>query len=190
MSIAEKVLDAFFEYRLIHDGCDAVVENRPVYLKRWFLVKNLAQEGGTHMPSVVNLTIGREGNGRQMFLHKFFRSDNDRELHDHPWDFTSIILWRGYREETEDASCAVCRRLAEIGKEGLHHTVVKRKWPGAILHRKAEHRHRVQLIDDKPSWSLFFTTFKKRSWGFWRDGNFIPWRHFISKKCEDQNGQA
>jgi len=33
------------------------------------------------------------------YIHKFHRSDAD-EHHDHPWAFASLILWRGYEEET------------------------------------------------------------------------------------------
>jgi len=55
-----------------------------------------------------------------------------------------------------------------------------------ILFRRAEHRHRIHLVRGRPAWSLVFTGRKRRSWGFWRDGAFIPWRLFIARKCEEQ----
>ena len=42
-------------------------------------------------------------------LHRFLRSDPARDLHDHPWDFVSIILWGGYYEETESGEGATRR---------------------------------------------------------------------------------
>ena len=32
-----------------------------------------------------------------IFLHKFLKSDTE-DLHDHPWSFTTVILWGGYWE--------------------------------------------------------------------------------------------
>lgn len=36
-----------------------------------------------------------------IFIHKFVRSDEDRALHDHPWNFLVIPVWRGYVEHNE-----------------------------------------------------------------------------------------
>lgn len=61
---------------------------------------------------------------------------------------------------------------------------MRRKWPGMVLFRRAEHRHRLHLT--RPAWTLVFTSGKKRSWGFWRDGGFIPWRNFVARKCQER----
>src|SRR5271170_2923953 len=54
-----------------------------LYLRRWFIYprkpKDLAM-----VP--------------RLYLHKFYTGDNDRHLHDHPWSFTSLLLWNGYHE--------------------------------------------------------------------------------------------
>lgn len=238
MNIIERLLDRHFEYRLIHDGCEAQHEDRPVYMKRWFFVKNATQDqdAGIVKPPGHNLTATRKQgeDGKQYFLHKFLRSDADRELHDHPWPFKAVILWRGYYEETENffevdmfsgspfhckhgthlylaGGCSVCspadlpnrstkpppkRRGIRVPAcelnfapdilASLKLTRLRRKWPGMILKRPADHRHRVQLIDGKPSWSFFICGTKARSWGFWRNGVMIPWKLFTTKKCEEQ----
>lgn len=37
---------------------------------------------------------------RSVYLHCFHRSDEDRDLHNHPWDKSvSLVLWGGYVEE-------------------------------------------------------------------------------------------
>jgi hypothetical protein len=53
------------------------------YLTRWVLL-------GT-----------RFGEGRKLFLHYFHQSDYAGALHDHPWSFTSLLIWPGYFEHTE-----------------------------------------------------------------------------------------
>lgn len=177
--LIERALDALFEYQLILDGCEADSQDatRSVYLKRYFIVTTLdpAKSAGQFHQPRFNLTR-RRTTGGSVLLHKICRSDVDPEMHDHPWDFTSVILWRGYREETRRCDCGcTCA--------GCSRAVVARKWPGMILRRRAEHRHRV-LIGDGPAWTLVFTSVKKRSWFFWRDATPIPWREFISRKCE------
>lgn len=175
---AESILDLLFEYQEIRDGCEAGSRiDGPVYLKRYFIVRNTDADrsaGVQHVPRF-NLTVHRERHGAQLYLHHILRSDADRELHDHPWAFVSIILWRGYREETQ------------WGEWWHWGTKLQRKWPGFILFRAAEHRHRLHLVGG-PAWSLVFTSLKKRTWGFWRTGCFIPWREFVARKCEDHRG--
>jgi hypothetical protein len=67
-----------------------------------------------------------------LYLHHILRSDEDRELHDHPWSFLTVILTAGYTE------------LTPRGK-AFHP-------PGSILHRPAPWPHR--LILSRPVWTL------------------------------------
>lgn len=80
-----------------------------------------------------------------LFLHHIRRGDMDRCLHDHPWDFWTLILWAGYWEQMAD---------------GTH-------WrrPGLILRRSAKTAHRIEV--DRPAWSLVWTGPRMRLWGFW-----------------------
>ena len=91
---------------------------------------------------------------RQNFsLHKFLKSDPD-ELHDHPWDFITIILRGGYWE----------------------HTLEGKFWkkPFSIHYRKAIDLHRIEL-DKKVSdvWTLFIPLRRKREWGFKTDKGWV-----------------
>src|ERR1700721_599838 len=56
--------------------------------------------GGGNSPYLTRITL-IETRRFSIYLHWFHRSDAD-DLHDHPWDFTSMILWRGYAEETPE----------------------------------------------------------------------------------------
>lgn len=117
--------------------------NREPYLKRWYVFRT---------------------NPFAIFIHRFFRSDEDRALHDHPWSFITFIIWRGYNEYQAD---------------GVH-----RRWPLTVHYRPATHRHRVELIDGKPCWTIVFRFREHRMWGFWEKSGFIPWNKWWQNNCE------
>ena len=94
------------------------------------------------------------------YLHQFVGSDK-RTPHDHPWWSLSITLWGGGKE-----------KRYKDGKWKLN-----RLYPGRIFIRSAAYTHRV-VIEAGPVWTLFITGPAIRSWGFWEDGEFIPWREF------------
>jgi len=91
-------------------------------------------------------------------LHEIIRSDMDRELHDHPFDFVSIILSGGYYEVREDGSI---------------------KWypAGSVLLREAETAHR--LIVPAPTWTLVIRSPYRRTWGFYAKQGWVPWHSFL-----------
>jgi hypothetical protein len=112
----------------------------------------------------------------RIVLHCFIRSDADEELHDHPWNFLTIILKGGYYEE--------------LGTSLKHPTRNKRisfiHWrpPGSILYRPAKTIHRVILSEGTASWSLVFTGKKIRDWGFWTEEHgWCIWHKFINDRC-------
>lgn len=102
----------------------------------------------------------------KLYLHIFHRSDAD-DLHDHPWPFISIILWRGYYEETLNSSLQ---------------RVKKRKYPGMVLIRKATHTHRVELISNKKAVTLVITGKYCRNWGFTTNKGWQLWTNYFKEK--------
>lgn len=102
-----------------------------------------------------------------VMLHRFFRSDDDRDLHDHPWAFLSIILRGGYNEETSD---------------GL-------KWykPGSFLFRRADWAHAIRLRPGTEGyvWSLVIKGPIKRQWGFYPPSGWVFWKNYLdAKECD------
>lgn len=166
----ETILDRCFNKRVIVN-CDHIP-----YLSRWYLIRN----------SIVGV-----------FLHCFHRSDEERALHDHPWSFFVIILWRGYWEHyevkvpcifclgkghnffVENIRCSQCK-----GRGWKWRPRKKRKWPGMMMYRPALWKHRVELIDGKPSWSLFIRFRKIRDWGFHTKDGWIQWNKWWQNNCE------
>ena len=104
-----------------------------------------------------------------IYLHHFARSDDDRALHDHPWSFASILISGAY---------------LEIADTGLH---LRR--PGSAAVRRADHRHRIQLLPgpdgaERGCWTLVVTGPHRRQWGFWCGGSrFVPWQAFGADGC-------
>lgn len=116
-------------------------------------------------------------------VHNLVRSDKDRELHDHPFDFVSIILKGGYFEWTP---------TADGGQQ--------RKWygPGSVIRRRAEDLHRIELNrrptlfeqsgvyvagsggEDIPAWTLVFRSRHRREWGFMTPAGWVHWKQFVA----------
>lgn len=112
-----------------------------------------------------------------IFLHTHERPDGDRDLHDHPWNFVTIILRGGYVE-----SHAVINTFGDnIGPSRI------RTWRLGSVHRMKFVRdaHRINSI--RPgTLSLVFVGRTMRDWGFFAedeiDGHtrWIPWQEYNS----------
>lgn len=106
-----------------------------------------------------------------IYLHYFFRGDDDTELHNHPWRFSlSLILTNGYVEE---------RRTPE----GLVRRIFR---PGSINIIRASDYHRVELINpNHGAWTLFFTFDRiNDAWQFWHPhtGEYTHWKTFVNAR--------
>ncbi len=100
-----------------------------------------------------------EGRRRfRAYLHKLYRSDAVDVLHDHPWDFFSIVIWRGYVE------------VSEHGR--------RRIWPGMIIFRRASWKHRLELNGTAVTFVIALG--RSREWGFYPKGATIriPWNEY------------
>ena len=104
----------------------------------------------------------------RIFLHHILRSDEDRHLHDHPWNFVSLILWNGYREERPD---------------GVHP-----RCPGHVVRRLRTHAHRLEL--KRPAWTLVFSTGRKYDWGFYMDDCWVHYVTYLDMKFGPGNYTA
>ena len=152
-----------FADRAIRAACVALAERLPSptvyrgragrYLTRWPLVD-------------------RGRNASRLCLHFFHRSDEDQELHTHPWAWAvAIQLAGGYWETRRDAGSLWVRVL--------------RRGPGSVVFLRPDTAHRVELLDrERGSWSVILTGPITQSWGFYerRAWRFTPWRDFILAK--------
>jgi len=86
-------------------------------------------------------------------LHHIMRSDNDRHFHDHPFDFTSLILKGGYIEYTPN-------------------NLPRMVYPGDTVHRRAPDLHYLKLLE-KDAWTVLITSPYYREWGFATEDGWV-----------------
>lgn len=100
-----------------------------------------------------------------IFLHHFLKSDPD-EVHDHPWNYTTIVVKGGYYEWIPQFNNAG-QKIGEIAK-----------WRGRghIRRCRAESYHRIELDSSVDCWTIFIPGMQKREWGFLaRNGRVNTW---------------
>ena len=85
-------------------------------------------------------------------LHHILASDAGRDLHDHPWDFTSLLLTAGYKEHLPGGAVKV--------------------WPRfSIVRHQAEDLHSLELTG--PILTLVVSGPVRRDWGFSTDQGWL-----------------
>ncbi|VWX56697.1 cupin domain-containing protein [Sphingorhabdus sp. 109] len=112
------------------------------YLRRWWVVPRNEQHN--------------------MYLHEILHSDDDRALHDHPWENISWLLEGEYLEHLPDGS------------------VVHRK-AGDFVKRPATALHRLEIAEGGRAVSLFITGPKIREWGFACPQGWRHWKDFVAE---------
>ena len=117
--------------------------------------------GGKENPYLLRWWIIPRNRFLNIYLHKFLRDDDDRALHDHPWWSLSLTLAGQYVEQ-DDHGRRTYRR-------------------GAIRLRPATYRHRIELVEQQPAWTLFVTGPRVREWGFHCPQGWRHWKDFVSK---------
>lgn len=105
-----------------------------------------------------------------LYLHDIRKSDDDRAMHDHPWENTSLLLSGGYIEHTPEG-------------------VFERK-VGDIVHRKPTDLHRLEVIPGQRAISLFATGPKVRDWGFQCPKGWVSWQDFTSPTDSSKTGRG
>lgn len=97
-------------------------------------------------------------------LHHIMRKDDDRHMHDHPWNARTIILDGSYVE-------------VRPGNESLATAIVRH--PGDTASLKFGEYHRITHVSPGGVWTLFITGKYRGTWGFNVDGKKIQWRTYL-----------
>lgn len=92
-------------------------------------------------------------------LHHWLAGDDPRYLHDHPWNFWTIVLW-GKIYETTRFGPNTSRTLLD-GFQWFN----------------ARYFHTVSVV--KPTWTLMITGPKTRYWGFLVDDKWMKSNKFF-----------
>jgi len=90
------------------------------------------------------------------YLHRMDGPDSRSTLHDHPWNFLSIILKGGYTEVVPDTHGGF---LWEV-----RHT--HRRTIGILNAKFARDLHYIEFLHRTPTWTMVFTGRRTRVWGY------------------------
>lgn len=102
-------------------------------------------------------------------LHCIHAPDLDREMHDHPWTFLSVVL-RGWYIEDRPLSPERAD-FPEIGVATLRKV-------GSYALRRFYHRHKIISVSPGGVWTLFVTFRKRQAWGFYTEQGKVWWWKF------------
>lgn len=106
----------------------------------------------------------------QVRVHCILRSDGDRDLHDHPFDFATLLV-RGSYAETRP------------GPAGSLVEEVRPRW--SLLLRRAEDLHRLRVVDG-PVWTLVLAGPYRREWGFATPEGWVAWRAYQARRKAEE----
>lgn len=112
--------------------------------------------------------------GRKLMAHIILQPDADRDMHDHPWNFLTLVLGGGYYEETNKPGDSI-------------------RWnpTGTIRVNRAGFAHRISSLPKGYAVTLVLRGRRSRDWGFLTRCGWQYWRDYIAKKkqgapiCED-----
>lgn len=116
-----------------------------------------------------------------VYLHRIHVPDADRDPHDHPWWFASLVLSGGYDElvwdHPEDISYASRRDMIRRAR-----TRARGRWSLRTIRRTQAH-----MITDVSGqlWTLVLTGPRRSSWGFWTAEGFADWRDYLKNVPEE-----
>lgn len=104
-----------------------------------------------------------------VYLHDIHEPDGDRDPHNHPWAFVSVVLRGYYVERVYPAPAA--RHVRKCYWQ-------ERRWRRFSVHRMGQHSaHRITDAGPRLK-TLIFTGPRASGWGFFTPSGFVPWQDY------------
>lgn len=110
-----------------------------------------------------------------MRIHIIRMPDMDRHLHDHAWNFRTVVLDGWYREE---------RPFDTWSDEDYPREVITRN-TGDTAKLKHGRYHRISEVSPGGVTTLFITGRKRGSWGFLVDRQKVHWETYLANRSTD-----
>lgn len=125
----------------------------------------------------------------KIMVHHFLPESRDRDVHDHPWQFVTIVLKGQY---VDVSTCQVCKgknlgvTCFECGGDGVKKELMV---PGMMRYRSTAHAHQT-FAGRKGCWTVVIVGPIERMWGFFKNGEWLPWREYEDRyghgmRCDD-----
>lgn len=160
-----------------------------VYMRRFWLFNPYVGESGAR-------TSGSDAAPRRSWwrevlpsvrIHHIKRADQDRHLHDHPWNARTIVLKGWYEEERYADESPLGQAKREMlaanprgGNFGANQTRTQVRIAGYTGRLLFGQYHRITAVPAAGVWTLFITWRKRGSWGFDVDGVKVPWCDYLA----------
>lgn len=87
-----------------------------------------------------------------IYLHQILKSDEDLDMHDHPWDFESMILSGAYSEFSKK-------------EPDFKHIEYNKYYAGDCIKHKATDAHKI-ILRSPSVWTLVCVSGRERDWGY------------------------
>lgn len=119
-----------------------------------------------------------------IYIHGIYKADEDLHLHDHPWDYVSIVLKGFFTEKTLNYNFIKDEKGISAWRNASRNEDVI--GPTRIIKRKAEQFHTIESLHGKSVYTLFFTGKRRREWGYDVDGKWIDHKTYRQLKNENK----
>lgn len=112
-------------------------------------------------------------------VHHIMRKDDDRDLHDHPWNARTIILRGSYLETVPWADSQGNPWSTWGGK-----LCTREQWrqPGQTARILFGQYHRIKYVSPGGVYTLFITWKYRGTWGFLVDGKKVPYKDYLAER--------
>lgn len=109
-------------------------------------------------------------------IHRIVLPDQDRDLHDHPWNARTFILCGHYTEARQEVTPGAGTSWIDGDHVG---EAVYTRLAGDTAALKFGEYHRITEVSPGGVWTLFVTGKYRGSWGFLVDGVKVQWRRYL-----------
>ena len=112
-----------------------------------------------------------------LYKHRIHRADIERDPHDHPWWFASIVFRGWYRE------------VVRPDKRNPDESIIRdrRRWSLRSIGLNSAHKI-VQV--GEPLTTFVLTGPKRNKWGFWPGGQYVYWKDYQYTRPGEQQPDA
>lgn len=104
-----------------------------------------------------------------IYIHRIFKADEDKYLHNHPWDYTYFILDGSYKETYNEDGTEISQILE----------------PGSYGDNDGYRFHKIEELYSKSVTTLFITGPRYRDWQYNIDGLWID--HKVYREYKNDN---
>jgi len=139
-------------------------QDKELYMERYWLFNPYPESGEKSRYSWFPLSIR---------IHKIVKPDNDRDLHDHPWNARTFIMKGWYTEER------FFNRFKILTGETVDlHSYHSRRTGDTSCLNFGEY-HRITRVSEGGVYTLFVTGKYRGTWGFLVDGLKVSYKKYL-----------